>query len=362
MVLLGVLAQQCTQPRLLIPEKIVETASWGTINDAQWELVYKDSPVDREPREFYNSIIKTNVTSRVTAWVNQFKETAVLLIFTPNITVAGFSKNPFTNESFNPLNDENDEKVLRELGRRGGGVARQELGITFDLSMVELIFQESVTAQMQLGITMKGSRFLAQTPQGEVYVTLLRGVHGQDLIVLVTVAQSPAASREADQVASLINHPAAEPHITSKNPVECTVFATREGLVGHTTANGHVIGSADRFVALPSRSALASLGGTEYQVRVTHGDRSVVVPVWDVGPWNIEDNYWDPSNKRQWPDLPQCLPQAQTAYQQGYNNGRSGLGRQVLNPAGIDLSEGVWSDLGMADNGWVAVEFLWTTR
>jgi hypothetical protein len=40
--------------------------------------------------------------------------------------------------------------------------------------------------------------------------------------------------------------------------------------VGGTTANGHVIKSYDRFVALPSRRALASNGGNEYQVRVCY--------------------------------------------------------------------------------------------
>ncbi|MEJ7698379.1 MAG: hypothetical protein WKF71_01845 [Pyrinomonadaceae bacterium] len=43
-----------------------------------------------------------------------------------------------------------------------------------------------------------------------------------------------------------------------------TIFATREGLVGGTTANGHIIKTNDRFVALPSRRALSSNGGTEY--------------------------------------------------------------------------------------------------
>ncbi|KPV49379.1 hypothetical protein SE17_32995, partial [Kouleothrix aurantiaca] len=76
-----------------------------------------------------------------------------------------------------------------------------------------------------------------------------------------------------------------------------TVFATREGLVGHRTANGHRIQARDRFVALPSASVVASNGGTEFQVRVTYRGRSVVLPVWDVGPWNTRDNYWAPQRR-----------------------------------------------------------------
>uniref|UniRef100_A0AAU2JKJ7 SH3 domain-containing protein n=1 Tax=Streptomyces sp. NBC_00049 TaxID=2903617 RepID=A0AAU2JKJ7_9ACTN len=137
------------------------------------------------------------------------------------------------------------------------------------------------------------------------------------------------------------------------------VFATREGLVGGTTANGHVIKPRDHFVALPSRRMLASNGGHEYTVRVCNGTRCETAPVWDVGPWNTKDDYWSPSSVRQmWNDLPQGRPEAQAAHQNGYNGGRDEFGRQVGNPAGIDLADGTfWDGLGMTDNGWVDVTF-----
>jgi Tol biopolymer transport system component len=143
--------------------------------------------------------------------------------------------------------------------------------------------------------------------------------------------------------------------------VKCTIFATREGLVGRTTANGHVIQPTDRFAALPSKLVLARAGGNEFQVRITYKNTTVTVPVWDVGPWNTEDNYWDPSEQRlRWKDLPQCRPQAQAAYEAKYNDGKDQSGRQVKNPAGIDLSDGTWTALGMTDNDRVVVEYLWT--
>ena len=98
------------------------------------------------------------------------------------------------------------------------------------------------------------------------------------------------------------------------------MFATREGLVGHRTANGHRIGPRDRFVALPYWGVLSSKGGNEFQVRVTYRGRSVVLPVWDVGPWNTHDDYWSP--KRRYSDLPVGQPMAHAAYHQRYHDGR----------------------------------------
>ncbi|HEX8440398.1 hypothetical protein [Archangium sp.] len=143
------------------------------------------------------------------------------------------------------------------------------------------------------------------------------------------------------------------------------VYATREGLVGGTTANGHVIKTSDRFVALPSRRALASNGGTEYQVRVCYAvtGKCTTTSVWDVGPWNTKDDYWNPSSVREmWKDLPQGKPEAQAAYQDGYNGGYDQFGRRPANPAGIDIADGsFWYDLGLSNNDWVTVTYLWTT-
>jgi hypothetical protein len=146
------------------------------------------------------------------------------------------------------------------------------------------------------------------------------------------------------------------------NPVAWTVFATREGLVGGTTANGHIIQPRDRFAALPSRRALNANDKTfDYQVELTYGNRVVRAPVWDVGPWNTKDDYWHPAEIREmWSDLPQGLPESQAALQNGYNDGNDQFGRAVLNPAGIDLADGTfWDDLDLKDNSWVTVKFLW---
>ncbi|PZF86923.1 TrbC/VirB2 family protein [Micromonospora deserti] len=142
------------------------------------------------------------------------------------------------------------------------------------------------------------------------------------------------------------------------------VYATRVGLVGEVTANGHTIQPRDHFVALPSRRGLAPLNTGDYTVRVctTTGSRCEYAPAWDVGPWNTRDDYWNLSAVREnWKDLPQGRPQAQAAYQYGYNGGRDQFGRVVLNPAGIDLADGTfWDGLQLTTNAWVDVAYLWT--
>jgi hypothetical protein len=139
------------------------------------------------------------------------------------------------------------------------------------------------------------------------------------------------------------------------------IFATREGLVGGTTANGHVIIPNDHFVALPSRRALSTNYGYQRQVRLTYAGRTAIAPVWDVGPWNTHDDYWNPSDVREtFNDLPRGLPEAEAAFTTGYHGGTDERGRHVVTPAGIDLADGTFRiDLALPDNDRVDVEFLW---
>ncbi|MEV6260079.1 hypothetical protein AB0M42_04855 [Streptomyces sp. NPDC051784] len=149
--------------------------------------------------------------------------------------------------------------------------------------------------------------------------------------------------------------------VLAAEALTASVYATREGLVGGTTANGHVIVPNDHFVALPSRRGLSPKGSGQYSVRVCGPARCETAPVWDVGPWNTRDDYWNPSSVREtFKDLPQGRPEAQAAYQNGYNGGLDGSGRRVLNPAGIDLADGTFYNIGLNNNGWVTVTYLWT--
>lgn len=142
------------------------------------------------------------------------------------------------------------------------------------------------------------------------------------------------------------------------------VFATQEGNVGDLTANGHTIAPKDHFVALPSRRGLSSTHTGDYSVRVCvpKGGLCEYAPVWDVGPWNTKDDYWnEPTLRQTFANLPQGHPESQAAFQTRYNGGKDMFKRLVLNPAGIDLADGTFlSGLRLRDNAWVNVTYLWT--
>jgi hypothetical protein len=103
------------------------------------------------------------------------------------------------------------------------------------------------------------------------------------------------------------------------------VKATRIGLVGKQTASGHIIKPHDIFVALPSRCVLGSM------VAVISNKQTVICKVLDVGPHSIRDPYWKNGN-RPLAESGKRLPKA--------------WGR-ARNKAGIDLSDGLWNELGL---------------
>jgi hypothetical protein len=111
------------------------------------------------------------------------------------------------------------------------------------------------------------------------------------------------------------------------------VFATREGLVGQRLAQGGIITADALFVALPHPRALGK------QVEVRYRDRAIVVPVRDVGPWNVDDAYWE------------------TGARPASERGR-GAYRVPVNHAGIDLSDAVFAALGLRDNDFVEWRFV----
>lgn len=132
------------------------------------------------------------------------------------------------------------------------------------------------------------------------------------------------------------------------------LWATREGLVGRTTAAGHLITPNDHFVALPSRKALNK------SVILRYRGKSVTTQVLDIGPWNRDDPWWEPAATRgQFADLPRFVPEVWAAYENGYNGGHDGTGRFVTFPAMIDLGDGVYADLGMRNADWIDVTLTW---
>ncbi len=145
-----------------------------------------------------------------------------------------------------------------------------------------------------------------------------------------------------------------------------------------------------KFGALKNQGVLNDFGcgpgyrtDMDYRVVVTRdGGQTATLPVKEVGPWNLDDNYWaGPGSsrpRRKYTDLPRGVPEAQAAFYNNYNttsnctslstgqpSGKPGgsdqFGRCVLNPAGIDLSVEAAKQLGLGnlENAWVTVSFLW---
>ncbi len=136
----------------------------------------------------------------------------------------------------------------------------------------------------------------------------------------------------------------------SATGVRCKVFATQYN--GYTRYE----------VALPHKK-LKFDGG--YRVRLRRGGHHARAPVKEVGPWNIRDNYWQSRRYRDmWDDLPRCKPEAQAAYFNNYNRGEDQFGREVLNPAGVDLTPRVARKLGLRryQNAWIYVRYPWVRR
>lgn len=110
-------------------------------------------------------------------------------------------------------------------------------------------------------------------------------------------------------------------------------------------------------VSLPDQRLKMSYPNYTLSVVSYNKEKSVNnVPVGDVGPWNINDNYWD-NNRRIFSDLELGRPEAAAAYYDNYNDGCDEYGRIVSNPAGIDLSREVASMLGFGsmESGWVSI-------
>jgi hypothetical protein len=136
----------------------------------------------------------------------------------------------------------------------------------------------------------------------------------------------------------------------SARGIRCKVFATQYH--GYTRYE----------VALPHKK-LKFDGG--FRVRLRRGDHRTRAPVKEVGPWNLRDNYWQSRRYRDmWDDLPRCKPEAQAAYFNNYNRGRDQFGREVLNPAGVDLTPRVARNLGLRkyQNAWIYVRYPWVRR
>ncbi len=169
------------------------------------------------------------------------------------------------------------------------------------------------------------------------------------------------------------------------------VFATQYAPEVPGRVEAAVPDKCAKFAARGDTATLRSLNcpagystDLNYSVRVARANgQNATIAIGDVGPWNIDDNYWDPPSgprpRRLFTDLPQGTPEANAARYNNYNyssnclnlhkpptpsghgGGADQFGRCVLNPAGLDLSLAAADRLGLGpgQNEWVTVSFLW---
>jgi hypothetical protein len=124
-------------------------------------------------------------------------------------------------------------------------------------------------------------------------------------------------------------------------------------------------GNSRYEVALPHWKVRYS-GGRRVRITDVAKGTSAMAPVKDTGPWNTRDNYWRASKYRSmWKDLPRCVPEAQAAFFNNYNRGKDQFGREVGNPAGVDITPGVarrmevWQKIQRRGLIKVRVKYLW---
>ena len=205
-------------------------------------------------------------------------------------------------------------------------------------------------------------------------------------------APRPAIAGEAPGTSP----PPAPPGAGAANPPGFATYRVYATQYAPNTAGAVEVAVPDKcakFAGLGNQSVLNQFNcgsgyrlDMDWRVVVTRDSgQSATLPVREVGPWNIDDNYWaGPGStrpRRMYTDLPTGVPEAQAAFYNGYNtvpncislatgqpSGRSGgadqFGRCVLNPAGIDLSVEAAKRLGLGnlENAWVTVSFLWEPR
>jgi hypothetical protein len=204
-------------------------------------------------------------------------------------------------------------------------------------------------------------------------------------------APSGAATAAAPTVQPAAAQPGSCPPSSSPQVATYCVFATQYNPLTAGSVEVAVPDKCVKFAAQGNTSALnqANCGpgyplGLDYRVVVTRSSgQSATIRVNDTGPWNVDDNYWDPADpsyprpRRLFGDLARGTPESQAAFYNGYNTvsncknldgnpsghpgGADQFGRCVLNPSAIDLSVAAASQLGLGagQNDWVTVSYLW---
>ncbi len=144
--------------------------------------------------------------------------------------------------------------------------------------------------------------------------------------------------------------------------LQYTVYGTQ-----YVANTSYEVAVPDQYVKFTNLGWGTYSGYTDTNAEVYLELDGIANTVWvgDVGPWNIDDNYWNPVSgprpRRMFTDLAQGYPESEAAYYDGYNGGVDQYGRTVTNPAALDQSLDVATAMGLAylANDWIDVTYLW---
>ena len=120
--------------------------------------------------------------------------------------------------------------------------------------------------------------------------------------------------------------------------IVCTVFGGEDDYNVSAYDEDVVLNDTDYYVALPDR-----FEGDRPLVKVYNCETrlSEVAEIWDVGPWNTNDPYWETGDR----------PQAECG---------TDMGGRKTNGAGIDISPALADALGIDGMGLVDWDFIWS--
>jgi hypothetical protein len=135
-----------------------------------------------------------------------------------------------------------------------------------------------------------------------------------------------------------IDNPAPIPW-NQKN-ITASVFGGKDDYNTSAYDPDKVLNDTDLYVALPDKFTEER---PEVKVYNQQSGEFAVAEIWDVGPWNTDDPYWDKGTR----------PQAES--------GTDTTGR-VTNGAGIDLSPALASLVSIDGMGLVDWEFIWSEK
>ena len=122
----------------------------------------------------------------------------------------------------------------------------------------------------------------------------------------------------------------------NQKDIVATVFGGVEDYNVSAYDEDVVLNDSDLYIALPDR-----FEGERPNVKVYNREtgKEAVAEIWDVGPWNIDDPYWDKDTR----------PQAESG---------TDMSGRTTNGAGIDLSPALAELLGVDGMGKVDWEFI----